>query len=111
MGQHLLQAYPNKKYVIYLNTGYISPGMRRKGFSGARTVNRLDDYQRHWDTTDCIVFFATTFSKANLHVQSQYKNYELLDYVSYAEEELVINGKRCFEPFDKLGGITFYVGI
>lgn len=109
LGQNLLQRNPKKKYVLYLNTGYINPEMRLKGSSGIRTINQLDEYQRHWDLTDCIVYFATTFSKGSLHIQNHYKNYEAFDYAGYDEEELILDGKKCFEPLRKLGGITFYV--
>ena len=109
MGQNLLKKAPKKKYALYLNTGYITPELRRSGSTLVRTVNRLDDYHRHWNLTDCVIYFASTISKANVHIQNQHKNYTELDYVSYAEEELVIDGKKCFEPFTKLGGITYYV--
>ena len=46
VGQNLLKRNPKKKYVLYLNTGYINPEMRLKSSSGIRTINQLDECQR-----------------------------------------------------------------
>ena len=43
------------------------------------------------------------------HIRKYYPNYVPFDYVSYAEEKLVVEGRRCFKEVEKLGGIRYYV--
>ena len=113
VGQKLLQQRPEKKYALYLSMGYINPEFRRSSSSSVFRSSSLDDYHEHWNLADCIVYFMTTFSKMDDHLQKNYSNsnYKPFDYVSYAEQELILEGRRCFEPFINLGGITYYVNF
>ena len=109
VGQSLLKQAPEKKYALYLSTGYINPLFRRSGASSASEVSRLDDYHTHWNLSECLIYFATTFSKMEPHIKKYYPNYVPFDYVSYAEEKLTVEGRRCFREVEKLGGIRYYV--
>ena len=102
-GQKLLQQAPEKKYALYLSTGYIYPEYRRL------QVSSLYDYHVHFDLTDCVIYYATTFSSMNKRIQKLFPAYQPFDHVSYSEQQLVIDGRRCFQAFEHLGGITFYV--
>ena len=70
---------------------------------------RLNFYHMHWDLSECIIYFATTFSQMDAHIQKHYTNYKPFDHVDYAEEDLILGEKRCFEECEKLGGLTYYV--
>ena len=62
MGQKLLQQAPEKRYALYLSTGYIYPEFRRSSGSLEDRMLRLNFYHMHWDLSECIIYFATTFS-------------------------------------------------
>ena len=109
MGQNLLRQVPEKKYALYLSTGYINPEFRRSGSSSVFEITRLKDYHLHWNLTDCVIYFMTTFSKMDERIKKHYSNYKQFDYVGYDEQELILDGHRCFEKFRNLGGITYYV--
>ena len=109
VGQKLLQQAPEKKYALYLSTGYINPQFRRSGASSTSEISRLDDYHAHWDLSDCIIYFITSFYKMNKHIAKHYPIYKPFDHVRYTEEELILEGEKCFRPFENLGGLTYYV--
>ena len=109
MGQTLLSQAPGKKYALYLSTGYISPKFRRASTSNSEQISRLDDYHTHWDLSDCIIYFAATFSKMDDHIKNNYSNYKPFDSVKYSDQILELESKKCFEAFESLGGITYYV--
>ena len=109
MGQSLLSQAPGKKYALYLSTGYISPKFRRASTSNSEQISRLDDYHIHWNLSDCIIYFATTFSKMDDHIKDNYSNYKPFDSVKYSDQNLELESKKCFEAFESLGGITYYV--
>ena len=114
MGQKLLQQVPEKKYAFYYSIGCVYPGFRERGISSTSLtsdISRLDGYHVNWDLSECIIYFMTSFPKMNTYMQTQPGKYKLIDYVSYAEENLILEGKKCFEPFEKLGGLTYYVNF
>ena len=111
MGQHLLQKEPDKRYAFYCSTGSIAPEYRG-GLGIAIGLGLLRPEDWHWSLNDCIVYTATTFSKLENIVKEHFKDFQQIDYVSYSEEQLVLDGNnRCFEPFEKLGGICFHVNF
>jgi len=109
MGQNLLSQAPRKKYALYLSTGYINPKFLRASTSKSEQISRLDDYHTHWDLSDCIIYFATTFSKMDDHIKDNYSNYKPFDSVKYCDQNLELESKKCFHAFESLGGITYYV--
>ena len=110
LGQSLLRQVPEKKYALYLSTGYINPKFRRSSSSSkSQLLSRLDDYHAHWNLSDCIIYFATTFSKMDDHIGTNYPNYKPFDHIKYTDQDLVLGSKRCFQPFEHLGGMTYYV--
>ena len=107
MGQKLLKENPEKKYAVYLSTGYINPEFRRTARSSSQQISRLDDYHAHWDLSHCIIYLATTFSKMDDYIQENYPSYIPIDHVKYSDLNLVLEDKKCFQPFEHLGGITY----
>ena len=114
VGQKLLKEAPEKKYAIYISAGYIHPEFRRsrslKSFLFNQGVFQDIFYpSAHFKTlSDCIFYFITTYSKMDEYFQKAYPCYKPFDYISYADQELVLDGMRCFPRFEHLGGITFY---
>ena len=110
VGQKLLEKAPEKKYALYLSTGYIHPDFRSSGTSTTSDISKLDDYHNHWkNISDCIIYYTTTFSAMNKRIEKFYPHYKPFDYISYTDQELVLDGRRCFQEYEHLGGITYHV--
>jgi hypothetical protein len=109
VGQKLLEEAPEKKYALYLSTGYIHPEYRSSGTSTTLEILKIDDFLTQWkNLSDCIIYCSTTFSKMDQRIQKFYPRYKPFDYISYTDQELVLDGSRCFQEFEHLGGITYH---
>ena len=115
IGQKLMLQMPEKKYALYFSLVYVDPKYRQSGSSLYPNLItelwNIRNYGVQWNLADSIAYGMTTFTKMSEKKPhyGHYGHFKPFDFLSYEEEELVLDGGRCFEKFKKLGGMTFYV--
>ena len=105
LGQKLLKV-SSKKYALYLYMLHISTLARANGLSSITILNSMI---KEIDITECLVYCQSNFLGFDKVVYKIFPNPQIIDQVKYKDEELVINGERCFQKIHHLDGIKFFV--
>ena len=107
VGQVMLNQMPQKKFALYLGAGFVNEDVRESDIMEEVFSILLDD----WRTKDCIIYMITTFSKMEPIILKRLHNSTVVDQVRYEEEALELNGIRCFQACEGLGGMTFFANF
>ena len=105
LGQMLL-AQSTKKFALYLAMLHISPCAQSSGLS-SRII--LKTMMQEMDISNCLIYLQSNFPGFEKSVYSVLPNPQLVDQVKYKDEELCINGNRCFKKIEHLDGLKFFV--
>ena len=63
---------------------------------------------RVMEISECLFYMQSNFPGFDKTVKNIFPNPQVVDEVKYKDEDLMIDGKRCFEKIEKLEGLKFF---